>query len=511
MSSASIEHLPPEMISMLFRHLPPKDLAVCSMVNRRWYSIYAVFKLHRLVAIGNLTFGLGKWSYPDRRIEAAERCSPANFLRFVEKPQLSNLKYLLVSGRSFEFKLSDLNRLSQLVHLEIDIGDLHDFEEPNWKINLNLPKLKVLVFHCFNRGGPWSLWIDCPLLSTLVYPGEIANRLKMNQPETIRRLETNLVGQQLTPFKNIECLVTKELRVISKATLLSLTKLRELRYTLNIEDLNRKFSIDERSLITVDQVKRTLNELMKEAKKLRGRDFRFTFSGFQLTNMNLDQIDFGAQVNEGRHNEWACNEYVYMKNYHLIEPSALYFVELVRYNGLLSNLTGEFPRCFFEKFTSIEEVEVDGLVKDPNHLLWFLKSLRFLKGLWLNRTGVFSQEFYDQLPTVARSLIGLEFRGDWTNEVQVNFNFLNEFSSLSSLESKQALSFESAASLVRSSVKLVKLWFDVHLKENYSLCAVKERGWFAFKIFKLTQPLFETGNPDETVDFLEGLRASVSH
>ena len=516
MSSTSIENLPVEMIRELFEHLPPKALVACSMVNKLWHSIYVSFKVQRLVAIEYDSYGLfelscvpRKWSYPDRRIEPKEQCSLAIFDHLAEKPLLSNLKHLHVSGHSSKFYFGDLNLFSQLVHLELYIDDLDQVRgEITWSIDLNLPKLKVLVFHCFNWGGP--LWIDCPLLSTLVYPEEYKSYLKVNQPETIRKLQTNMVDPKwLARFENVECLVTEKFEAISLATLLSLPKLKDLRYIRNI---------GEHIPTTVDRLKRTLSEFVDEAKRLRGRDFRVTFAGFQLTNVDIDEIDFGVYFDQSG-KERMDTEYVYMKNYHLIEPNALHFVELVRYNSLMSYVTEEFPRCFFEKFTGIEEVKVYGVVKDPNHLLWFLKSLRFLKIFELESTGL-SQEFYDQLPAAASSLIGLEFRGDWTNEVQVNFNFLNEFSSLLFLVFKQALSFESAISLARSSANLVYLLLKVRLKADYSLSAEKERDSTAFKIFKafkiskptqtIFQTIFQAENPDEIVDYLEGLEDSFA-
>ena len=63
----------------------------------------------------------------------------------------------------------------------------------------------------------------------LVYrESQDANLLQVNQPETIRKLETNMVGAKLAPFKNVECLVTRQFEAIRKATLQSLPKLKEL-------------------------------------------------------------------------------------------------------------------------------------------------------------------------------------------------------------------------------------------------------------------------------------------
>ena len=405
-STVGIEDLPPEMICTLFEHLIAegslKDLIACSMVNKRWHSIYAAFKLHRLVLTTPCVtesdydpfYELVKWSYSDRRIEEAERCSPAMFIRLAEKPLLSNLRQLALCGDDLDFDLNELNHFQQLVHLEI-VTHLAG------EVRLNLPRLRVLAFHIYN--DLCRLSIDCPLLSTLAYHAktEHANLLDVKHPETIRRLETNSFGSELARFKSVECLVTYQCGAISEATLLSLPELRELHHIQDIECL-LKYEFDN-EVGTIDQVKRKLSKFVNEAKKLRGSVFRFTFSGFQLTNVNVDQIDFGVQVNEDEthESEYVCNEYIYMKNYHLIEPGALHFIRRVDYTRLLSHVTGEFPRCFSQKFTGIEEVEVTDVVKDPDHLLWFLKSLRFLRELELRNVKL-SQEFYDQLPAAIR-------------------------------------------------------------------------------------------------------------
>ena len=496
-----IEDLPPEMISELFEYLPPKDLAACSMVSKRWHSIYAAFRLLRLVVTNyDSYYGLSKWKSSNRPILERELCSLAMFGRWAEKPLLSNLKHLVLSG-SFEFDLSELNRFQQLVHLEIIIL---------WskgKVQLNLPRLKILAFHEYNDGA--ALSIDCPELSTLLYyEMEDKNFLDVKQPETIRRLETSRVNPEwLAQFKRVECLVAFKFRAISKATLLSLPELRELRYNDTIEDLIKyTFSYEIDVVDRVKRVKQTVSKFVDEAKKLKGRDFRFTFSGFDMTNVNVDQIDFGVQdeeENEERVNEQVCKEYIYMKNYRLIEPDALHFVYCLNYTSLMSSVTGEFPRCFPQKFTGIDEVQVDGVVEDPDHLLWFLKSLKFLRNLEFTRDAGLSQEFYDQLPASARSLVSLDL-GDQNSELHLNFDFIAQFSHLSDLKIYRALSLRSAISLVRWLGRLKEA--SIHFQSGEDRWIMKERDSTLWKITNnYSRPLFEDKNPDQIVNFLRHL------
>ena len=485
------------MIYELFKHLPLKDLVACSMVNKRWHFIYSNLRLHSLAATD--FDDLFRWYQSNLPIQDAERCPQFVFLRLAEKPLLSNLKHLAVSG-SFEFDLNKLNRFQQLLHLEINIT------LRNKKLHLNLPRLKVLVLHRWN--DYCALSIDCPQLITLLYDEEPkgATLLKVKHPETIRTLETNMFDAKLIPFKAVECLVTGRFEAISKATLISLPELRELHYDWHIEFV---IAVGSRhGPGTVDRMKQKLNEFLDEAKKLRGNEFQFTFCGFRLTNVNVDQIDFGVQVHEESRREYVHNEYVYMKNYHLVEPGAIDFVRYVYYTDLLSHVTGEFPRCFSQKFTDIRSVyATTKKVQDPDHFLWFLKSLRFLIELWLEDTEL-AQEFYDHLPASASSLIRLNLRDEHCEKgLQLNFDFIGSFSYLSELVINSIISLELLPSLVRSVGRLELGWFDVQSREKIFKIykGLRSTEW---TIKRDGESLFETEDPEEIVDFFDGLQGT---
>ena len=505
--TASIEHLPWEMISELFKYLSPKDLATCSMVNKRWHSVYATFKLHGLEAFQNPDYGFAKWFNSNQPIPEAARCNLPLFCRLVDKPLLSNLRQLVLCGYEFKYDLNELNRFQQLVHLEINISPLGEM-----KVHLNLPRLRVLAFRSLNHRC--ALSIDCPFLNLLYYDeAEDANLLNVKHPETIKRLEADLVGPQLAPFKNVECLVTKKFEPISKATLISLPALRELRYN---EDIQTACLIFRDEVNTVDEMKQTLSEFLDEAKRLRGRDFRFIFAGFQLTNVNLDQIDFGVQVDEEDRFDSRFNEYIYMKNYHLIEPNALDFIRSVDYSRLRRHAIGEIPRCFLQKFTGIEEVHGKGVsVQSGDQFLQFLKSLRFLRRLVLDSAEL-SQEFYDKLPASARSLVRLHLKAEREpkKEIHLNFDFICEFSGLSTLRVQPALSLESATSLVRWLGRLAEANFFVLSKEG-RLRIGKAFGpktvWCIYKFVEYgrDQLLFRTKNPNQIVPFIKELQSAV--
>ena len=482
-----IDDLPLEMISELFEYLHPKDLAACSLVNWRWHSIYSNFKLHRLAVMRD-EHEPAKWYGSNQPIQEAERCPPSMFPRLAEKPLLSNLKHLTLHTNELKFDLNKLNRFQQLVHLEINVHEFHQM-----MVLLNLPRLKVLVIRgCDDR----TMTIDCPLLSTLVHYGIL---LDVKHPETIRMLGTDMVVVKLVSFKNIECFVTYRPEAINVATLLSLPELRELRYNTSIKWLFVDGS--RHGFGTVDRMKRTLGEFLDEAKKLRGSDFQFRFSGFKLTKTMLEQIDFVGKVNERIGREYVSDEYIYMKNYHLIEPGAIDFVERVNYSRLLSNANGELPRCFSQKFTGIELVNATAKVQDADQFLWFLKSQRSLRRLWLTSTGL-AQEFYDQLPASAPSLDSLIMRGR-QSRLQLNFDFIGRFLRLSELDIWSPLSLESLPSLVRWLGRLKTGRFRVRSGEE-RFDVEKETNSFEWK--KAGKSLFKMENPEEMANFFDRLQ-----
>ena len=122
-----------------------------------------------------------------------------------------------------------------------------------------------------------------------------------------------------------------------------------------------------------------------------------------------------------------------------------------------------------------------------------------------------SQEFYDQLPAAARSLVSLEVR-DWKAELQLNFDFMGEFTILSKLEIRQALSLNSATSIVRwlGGVKEA----SIRVRTGRDLWIEKESDSTVWKIQRSVLPtrdshLFETENPGELGIFLAGFQAAL--
>ena len=425
---ASIDDLPPEMINELFKYLHPKDLAACSLVNKRWHSIYAGFKVRTLAVYENFDTELSKWSHPDREIEDRELVRFKMFNRLQETPLISSLKRLAIFDQSrasdrspLKLDPNKLNAFSQLVHLEIH---LNIWSSLPGEMNLNLPKLRVLALYHFQLSSMSHLSIDCPELRVLVCRNCTTNDpLDVKHPETIRKLDANMVGQKLARFKNVECLVTGEFAAISKDTLLVLTRLKELHYDQWMRLLLLEF---RNEVDPIDRMKRALSEFLDHAKLLRP-DFKCTFTGFQITKASLDAIDFDFDT--GVHPR---NEYIYTRNWQLVDPVAtLEFVHCLDYSSLMLYAPEAIPMCYFQKFTLVSSVSVSFPVEDPTHFLQFLGSLISLRKLVLNRSQL-DREFYDQLPVAAPRLV--ELRVTEAYMPHVGFEFTSRLPRLSWFE-----------------------------------------------------------------------------
>ena len=452
-SATTINDLPPEMICELFEHLHPLDLLTCSRVNKRWNSLFRGFKVQRIALAEGFNFlgktHVNKWYNSNQKFKDSEICDGDLMVRLLKRPMLFDLKYLNISCQyllqrraRFDWK-SRVNQCKNLIHLELSIACTL-----LGVLKLYLPKLKVLAIDHRNHV---SLTIDCPNISVLGYGDETGDTdflLNLKHPETIRKLSTNMLAWKLARLGmiNVERLDTYRFGLIEKETLSMFPKLKEFHFNRPLDDLLLDYKID--------RVKQTLNEFMEYVHRYKATDLKFWFVGFLLNKTAIDAIDFGLWTEDEK--EKVSLEYVYTKNYDLIDPDdSLECVHSLDYSYLME-VAGEIPRCLL-KFKDIEVIRVVGPVQDENHFLFFLKSLRLLEKLSLDHSYRFSQEFWNSLPASAPSLISLNVDNravEKTEEFQVNFDFIAKLSRLSNLNVKIPVSFECLKSLVRSFHKL---------------------------------------------------------
>ena len=198
-SPTTIEDLPPEMLCEFFRHLSLNDLAVCSMVNRRWHSLHSGLKLFSLVIYDRFDNFINHWCHSNEAIKEKELCSMKMFDRLADSPLLSKIKHLSLCDIWLEFDLNELNRFSELAHLELDIRHLYDRSAR--RVDLSLSKLKVLALHqCYNY---FKLYIDSPQLSVLLIHTEDVG-LWIRHPEGIEWLDVKILNPCLIqPYRTV--------------------------------------------------------------------------------------------------------------------------------------------------------------------------------------------------------------------------------------------------------------------------------------------------------------------
>lgn len=506
MSSSTIDDLPAEMVCELFKHLDPKSLIACSLVNKLWYALYARIRLDRLVVIKDLDKCPFKWRYSLRekkRIEERELCGPTMFARLIDRPMLCELKYLALMD-PIQIDPNQLKAFSQLVYLEIAIQSPTSMERYNFQrgrpnpvrgnLNFNLSNLKVLAFSQCNAS--WAISIDCPQLSVLAYK-ELGNPnlLAVKRPDTIRKLYTSMGGSKLARFQNVECLITERVKLISTQTIRSLPRLQELRYNATFE---KAYGAYGRSL---SQLKSLWRALLDQATALRRYEFKLVYAGLHLSETTMDEVEVREQTKFDT--EVVPNEYFYMMNYPLIDGS-LEFVDRLDYS-LLVGVSKEIPADFSETFSDVRLVVVNGAVQDPNHLLAFLNSLRrSLRNLHMDLPRL-SQEFYDQLPPLANSLVKLVLKE--SKEIQLSFDFINEIPNLSSLFVEQPLLPESFTSVVRCFSRLVEGSFGFVLKNKWFFIR-KEAGSKKWALFEgnYGQNVFVTESSEEMLRYFDELQ-----
>ena len=499
--TTAIEDLPPEMISELFGHLHPRDLIACSLVNKRWHSIYTDFRsVDSLIELNPYGHLAHRWYHSGERIEEKELCDSKLLLRLFDRPLLSNLKRLAICAYAWpEFDLNKLNQFQQLIHLEIGTSGCNIYIESKEKVVLNLPKLEVLGLWITWVDSP-SLVVDCPVLSVFIYDGFHEEMVDLKHPKTIRKLRGWMSGPTLAQFKNVECFDSLSFKAITRDTLLRLPKLKELRHNYS---LGSSFLYGEQ-VGRLDKEKLALRQFLDDLEVLKGSDFKFSYGGFSLTKTMLDQIDFGVQINE-EGKEVMLVEYIYTKNYHLFD--GLDFGGFIDYNRLLNNFSGQLPNCFFRKFTTIRWLRAEGPVADAKHLLWLLKSLGSVRKLHLEYTGL-GQPFFDQLPASARLLTKLEvYEGN--AKKKINFNFISQLPYLVSFWfAQENLSIKSLTVLVRlTHGKLANGLFRFGSDYRHAIGKDVPTQWWTIRNRDRSSRT-ERDDPEQIVKWLEKIRKS---
>lgn len=438
-STTTIHHLPPEMLCEIFKHLDLEELLKKRSVCKLWNSLIGSMKVERLNV--DLTYRSHKdWGaawYETRRPQLErDICDPELLMALCKKPILSNIKYLKINDPpqvSFEFMgfdFNDLNAFQQLVQLDLRTNDQH--------LTLNLPNLQI--FSLMKSNDEYSLKLNCPKLRVLrYYEPRAANKLVIENSDTIRSLDTSMFGAKLTRFKNVEILrCASPDPAFLDESIFKLKKLKTLH--LNVPLARAANEYVPPSLF--DMVK-GLEEFMKAKQRANRSDLEVYFAGVRMAKNDLSDIEANLGVRIG--NDRILPEELYLKHYDRLQDD-LDFVWRVDYNRLLA-LKNPLPTDYFDRFWDLKEVKIIGPV-DEQHVLGFFQKARSLRTFDLHGP-LFSQSFFDRLPDVCSpTILTLHECDEEKNAIQLNFAFIGKLVRLTWIEFRRDLSWDSVKSLI---------------------------------------------------------------
>lgn len=426
--------LPPEMLVQVLNHLNLADLVKLKSVCKLWNElITANVKVSELIvdAIADTRrswFSSVNKPFDKRNMEV---CHANLFFTNLEKPILSQLKFLRLNPGMGPHVLKPINSFKELLRLDINY-QLCGYLE------VNLPKLEILKIWN-NLSG--LVRLDCPKLKKLLYEESGAGNLWIIYPETVLELSTAMYGEmKLSGFKNLKILkCNNEPNALNEQTLTMMPRLKRLQYDGSLCLLSDWYN-------GFAEVRLILERFIANKNALKRTDLQFYLGGVQLTD-NLDEIDFGVRQKDGTI-EIVSDERFYIRNYDRLQEGPLEFVNEANYTSLMS-ATDQIPADYFDRFVNVESVTADGRVGNQEHFLWYLKNQRSkLCQLKLENTGL-EQNFYDSLPTFCSP-----YEIQINENQELNYDFLREFKHLKRTWILQELSLRSAKSLLESHANL---------------------------------------------------------
>lgn len=435
----TIHDLPPEMLEEIFSYLCLITPVELKLVCKLWNELISRMKLHSLFVDNDLD-SREKWFHSNRPCRQSELCTPVVFYSRHKHPTLVNLRCLRLDNsighHPTYFDFNELNMFEQLVQLEIHCDWTKD-------LDLHLPNLEILLLVKNQLARKVNL--DCKKLAALSYSNH-GNSLFVQHPDTIRMLDSNMVGTKLIQFKNLEWLrcANKNL-TIDDSTLQTLRKLEVAAHT----DYKGR---DFRELIEA------LRSLIQRKRRLGGSDLVIYLAGLQvITEDDLSEIEFDFGL--GSNLIWS--EKLHMKHYDRLQVR-MEFVQDVDYNQLVDSID-VLPDDYFSRFSNLREVTAYCPLNEQ-HFSEFLRKVYSLQKLALYFSPDLSQSFFDSLPEFCSLFYFYLLRPrEWysgeNNErhvIKLDFKFIGRFKKMKFLGIYEKLSRRSSNSIF-SAIDKIKL------------------------------------------------------
>lgn len=409
-----MDTLEPKLIGQIVSHLALADVINCQAVCQHWSSAIASHLRVTRLRVETSFDANFKWFHTEQPSIERESVHPDLFLAELDNEILAGLQYLSIGERPANFELSKLSQFNELIQLEL-LDCLRTYE----RLTLQLPDLQVLYLGYNAKEA--TITIESSSLQVLAY-GEAVDKdlLQVSEPLTVKRIHSNLNGERLARFRNVERISTTDCLPLIESTLTDLEQLKEIRVD---EFINYLIYGPEQA-----NLKEQLENFMNRKKELE-RDLKVVFAGVRLD----DQTDYAFE----------SPEHFYVANYERLDER-LPFVPNVNYSTLLHLFKKQLPEDYHSKFHGLTGVKTDGPI-DTEHFLWFLKSLHLpVRELYMCNSGC-DQSLYEQLATFDQVEV---FNLTEGKEPELSFNFITKWPLLVVLQIDQDLSPRSLRSLL---------------------------------------------------------------
>ena len=386
MSQLSIDQLPDLCLRKIFGFLKLRDLARCRSVSHLFNYYANKIPARELVVHSWNGYNPSRWYLSERPIESGSEISQRAFdsLQTSQLQLLKQLKFLYV----YSFRSADLeflNSCERLEHFEIGRCSLRDT-----LIEWTFPNLRVLSMGVSDH---LQLILKTPKLEVLRC--RYLERIEFEHPETVKILECD------------ECYDADTI-VMAK-----LKNLEVFRFNVgydaldhvppaiwqHLKELNLRLDWTMLGIGTYRALCRSLTDLLSRPKN--SEELKIYLNDVRLVRASqLEDFDFMRNQTFKFH----------LKNYKLLTAGRRFDDETyINYNYLVNNVE-ELSSDFFEKFPSIQTVEVTGPF-DHDQLTWFLENTSDLRELILSSASVpdFLNNFLNNnLPNITDRLTELK-------------------------------------------------------------------------------------------------------
>ncbi|KAG4067563.1 hypothetical protein HA402_005335 [Bradysia odoriphaga] len=363
--SVEMNDLPDELLIFIFEHLKIQDVIQCSLVCKRFKSVCQGVKIPELIISNTIENIKDYWFDTKAQFNIQNAIDVTTFNSFRSIFRLDKFKRLYFWGCQSEFVQLNLNDLTQLEQVKIDVKDVvgakHD-------IYINLPNLKIIEIDRDWSDRSYTFFITAPKLEMLSCYR--FNAIHLTYPNTVIHLETKVYTEKFHVLKNLQFL--------------------QVVYGFLYEVVWPKiFSIFPKLTTfacSQNGCQTSIKNFLKEKYRLQRNGLKIYYQSVELDHIN--------KIHE--YNSLHPEEFVFqIKNYNSLAEIVTCKFE-ISYNKLMDLLGSKIPSDFYKKYFLTRRIRVENNVENQDSLFRFLKNFQYLTQLNLCCDSL-DQFFYNKL------------------------------------------------------------------------------------------------------------------